>query len=83
MSEYSVGFIGTGNIAGAIFSGIVNSGYIKPENCFVFDLDFNKTKSFNLSMKSYTNYIIVWLPFDKFIITDIYDNSMDEIWTFR
>lgn len=46
MSEYSVGFIGTGNIAGAIFSGIVNSGYIKPKNCFVFDLDFNKTKSF-------------------------------------
>lgn len=39
MSEYKIGFIGTGNIAGAIFGGIVTSGYIKSENVFVFDAD--------------------------------------------
>lgn len=37
MKSYKVGFIGAGNIASAIFSGITESGYIKPENVFVFD----------------------------------------------
>ena len=43
MTEYKIGFIGAGNIATAIFSGIVTSGYIKPQNVYCFDPDENKT----------------------------------------
>lgn len=46
MSENKIGFIGTGNIAGAIYGGIVSSGYIKPENILVFDKDSDKTFPF-------------------------------------
>lgn len=46
MKRFKVGFIGAGNIATAIFSGIVGSGYIKPENVCVFDLDVEKTAAF-------------------------------------
>ncbi len=46
MCDYKVGFIGAGNIASAIFGGIISSGYIKPENVYVFDTDAEKTKKF-------------------------------------
>lgn len=48
MAEYKVGFIGAGNIATAIFSGIIGSGYIKPENVIVFDSISEKTSTFAL-----------------------------------
>lgn len=46
MYNYTVGFIGCGNIATAIFSGSVKSGYIKPDNFCVFDTDAAKTEAF-------------------------------------
>lgn len=46
MAEYKIGFIGAGNIATAIFSGIISSGYIKPENIIVFDSMPEKTNPF-------------------------------------
>lgn len=48
MAVYKVGFIGAGNIASAIFGGITHSGYIKPENVFVFDTDSSKTEKFSV-----------------------------------
>lgn len=46
MFDYKIGFIGSGNIATAIFGGITSSGYIKPENVYLFDTDSAKTVSF-------------------------------------
>ncbi len=46
MYNYTVGFIGCGNIATAIFSGSVSSGYIKPDNVYVFDTDASKSETF-------------------------------------
>lgn len=37
-----IGFIGCGNMATAIIKGIVNQGYIIPENIFVYDIDEDK-----------------------------------------
>lgn len=48
MDRFKVGFIGAGNIASAIFGGIVNSGYIKSDEVCVFDLDSSKTSEFEL-----------------------------------
>ena len=46
MFDYKIGFIGTGNIASAIFGGITSSGYIKPKSVYVFDTDPAKTNAF-------------------------------------
>ena len=46
MSSYKVGFIGAGNIASAIFSGITKSGYITTDNVYVFDTIEGKVKPF-------------------------------------
>ncbi len=46
MKKYKIGFIGTGNIAAAIFNGITFSGYIKPQNIIVFDTNYDKTTHF-------------------------------------
>ncbi len=37
-----VGFIGAGNIANAIINGALNSGYIIPEQIYIYDLDLQK-----------------------------------------
>lgn len=46
MKKFKVGFIGAGNIASAIFFGIIDSGYIKPENICVFDTNSDKIDYF-------------------------------------
>lgn len=46
MGNYSVGFIGTGNIATAIINGITSSGYIKTESIFLFDTLSSKVEYF-------------------------------------
>ena len=46
MKYYKVGFIGTGNIATAIYNGITSSGYIKYEDIMVFDADESKFCTF-------------------------------------
>ncbi len=46
MANDKIGFIGCGNIASAIIGGSVNSGYIKPQNIYVFDTDSTKKASF-------------------------------------
>ena len=47
MLDNKIGFIGAGNIAGAIFNGITSSGYIKPQNIYVFDVDSQKATTFS------------------------------------
>lgn len=41
--NYKVGFIGSGNIATAIISGVIKSGYLKPKEICISDLDKVKT----------------------------------------
>ena len=42
-----VGFIGAGNIATAIINGAINSGYIMPEQIYIYDLDLQKLDNFS------------------------------------
>jgi pyrroline-5-carboxylate reductase len=39
------GFIGAGNIATAIISGVVSQGYIKPEKIYIYDIDPEKCQA--------------------------------------
>ena len=39
MPKKPIGFIGAGNIASAIISGALSSGYIKPKNVYVYDIN--------------------------------------------
>lgn len=43
MLSSKIGFIGCGNIASAIISGAISSGYIKPEDLRLFDTDLSKS----------------------------------------
>ena len=43
-----VGFIGGGNMAGALIGGLKNSGKIAPENLMVSDMDMEKLESFSV-----------------------------------
>jgi len=40
-----VGFIGSGNMAGAIIGGAIKSGYLIPENIYISDVDSDKAKA--------------------------------------
>ncbi len=42
-----VGFIGAGNIATAIIKGAINSGYIMPDQIYIYDLDSQKLDTFS------------------------------------
>lgn len=46
MKKYKIGFIGTGNIATAIYNGITSSGYITYNKIMVFDTDSDKSVYF-------------------------------------
>ncbi|MEG1886792.1 MAG: pyrroline-5-carboxylate reductase [Oscillospiraceae bacterium] len=43
-----VGFIGAGNIATAIIGGSVKSGYIKSDNIYIYDVDFEKSEKLSI-----------------------------------
>ena len=43
VKKFKIGFIGTGNIATAIYNGITTSGYITPDKITVFDTSIDKT----------------------------------------
>ncbi len=47
MKNLKIGFIGCGNIAMAIISGALKSGYIKSDNLYLFDTDSEKYKHFS------------------------------------
>lgn len=47
MKYYKIGFIGTGNIATAIYNGVTASGYIKHDNIMVYDNDSEKMIPFS------------------------------------
>lgn len=52
MNKLKVGFIGAGNIAKAIISGIIDSGYVKSENISIFDVlpdAYDKFSSLNVT----------------------------------
>lgn len=55
MSEYSLGFIGAGNMAAAIIKGAIEKNVIRPEDIHVYDIDSNKcdTLKSNLRIKIY------------------------------
>lgn len=42
----SIGFIGAGNMASAIIETVYNTGYIKPENIYIYDTDREKIDRF-------------------------------------
>lgn len=42
----SIGFVGCGNMAGAIIETINNMGYIKPEQIYIYDIDRQKCDRF-------------------------------------
>jgi len=44
----TVGFIGSGNIASAIISGAVKSGYIMPSKIYIYDLDVSKCENLSI-----------------------------------
>lgn len=44
---YKIGFIGMGNMAGAIAGGIIKSGFIEGENVYAFDIDQVKLNRMN------------------------------------
>lgn len=44
--HYKLGFIGCGNMAGAIIRGIIDNGLLEGENVFIFDPDKGKTEKF-------------------------------------
>lgn len=46
--QNSVGFIGSGNIASAIIAGAVKSGYIMPENIYIYDVDIAKSEKLSI-----------------------------------
>ncbi len=46
MIDKKIGFIGAGNMGGAIASGLIGSGVIDPKHIFVADLDVSKTETF-------------------------------------
>ena len=46
MKKFKIGFIGAGNIATAIFNGIVNSGYITSDSVCVYDTLESKMSGF-------------------------------------
>lgn len=45
--NFKVGFVGAGNIAKAILTGSLNSGYIKSENIYIYDIDKKKLDVFS------------------------------------
>lgn len=47
MKKYKIGFIGTGNIATAIYNGITSSGYITHNKIMVFDTNLDKAVYFS------------------------------------
>lgn len=55
MSQYSIGFIGAGNMASAIIKGAIEKNVIQPDHIHIFDVDSNKcnTLSSNLGIKIY------------------------------
>ena len=46
MSDIKLGFIGAGNMASAIIKSIINSGYIKSEHLYVYDVIEEKANTF-------------------------------------
>lgn len=47
MRELPIGFIGTGNMAGAIIGGVVGKGLLRPEEIGVFDVDGDKLSEYS------------------------------------
>ncbi len=44
MKTFSLGFIGAGNMAQAIFSGAINKHIIQPSEVFIFDVSDERMK---------------------------------------
>ena len=43
-----IGFIGFGNMAGAIAQGIIQSGFLKPYDCIGYDIDIKMIQKMNM-----------------------------------
>lgn len=58
----SIGFIGAGNMASAIIETLRKTGYIKPENIYIYDTDIEKA---NVSQ----NMVCIFAPAQKRLLT--------------
>jgi pyrroline-5-carboxylate reductase len=47
-----IGFIGAGNMAGAVMKGIISKGFIRPEDIYVFDVETDKLNEFTIETGS-------------------------------
>lgn len=57
MSKQSVSFIGCGNIANAIISGVISQGYIKPCQIFGYDVNISRKNIFEDLGANFTDSI--------------------------
>ena len=56
------GFIGAGNMATAIISGVLLKGYIKPKNIYIYDIDLSKMQNmskYSVEMISDINRLVL------------------------
>ena len=65
--EKKIGFIGNGNMASAIYKGMLSSGLAKPENIIVSALDPNKLLRRNPTGKWWKRAILFFLPLNRSI----------------
>lgn len=58
MNDIKLGFIGAGNIAKAIISGVINSGYVRSENVSLFDVSINAYDKFSSLNVTYLKSVV-------------------------
>ena len=68
-----IGFIGMGNMAGAIAGGIIKSGFVEGENVYAFDIDNDKLT------KMHTDFSINVCTSEKELVEDVVAKITDEL----
>jgi len=80
MKSYKIGIIGTGNMASAIISGILSSGFLKNEEIIIFDIDLEKTnKLTNLYNIEISNNISDIFYLSNYVLLSIKPQNLTDI----